>query len=373
MLEEKTRSGNYVSLQSSDDYAAYFRHLDHVFALLVRWYRRLVEGGNTEAEIVKEFLEKFLATVKVLRLKFQYAQDHQLMLDLNDSGFPHWAGMVELESDLALLPGRQKQLPSRRVVQEMMLEKMLRNGQDAQELLSQMAQIQFAEELNPKKLIFTFTPGNLAVIQNGLEKSGVINCLFSWLCYDKESNRPYIYVMAFDFAGTQEELHEGFTQGDFVSTIRRFGDRVPPLAVLATDIDENLPQVFPKILKRIGLGPIICPRFSVPDDHPQLLGWLSQFGELDDFALLLDADVAFSKGEFHQKKGWLSFAKSKVRQIFAISEEDLSGDRRSSKAQRVIMLPHHVLQQISAQDEFINLFGYFTKVTYNREGGIYAV
>jgi hypothetical protein len=344
-----------------------------VFAFLVVWYQKLVEGGNTEAKIVRDFLEKLLTTVRVLRFKFLYAQDKHLMLDLHDSGFPHWLGISELESDLALQLERARHLPSRRVVQEIMLEQMLRKGEDPVGLLSQMAQVQFAEELDPKKLVFTFTPGNIAVVQNGSHTAGLINCLFPWLCYDKETNRPYIYIMAFDYDGTQEELRLEFNEGDFLPAIRRVGDRVPPLAVLATDIDEALPKVFPKILKCIGLGPIICPRFSVQEDkHAQLLSWLSQFGEPNDFALLLEASVVFSKGEFEEKRGWLSFGTSKVRQIFAISEDQLAGDRQASQVQQVIMLPHHVLQQVNSLAEFQD-FADFNKVAYNKQGGIYAV
>ena len=373
MLDTLARSGDHVHLPSGDDYVVYFQHLHRVFAFLDAWYRKLVEGGNTEAKIVGGFLEKFLTTVRILRLRFRYSKDHQLPLDLNDSGFPHWTGIFELESDLSLKVERLKHLPGKRIVQELMLETMLRKGQDATELLSQMAEVQLSEELDESKLIFTFTPGSLAVIQNGSETSGIINCLFSWLCYDKTLNRPCIYVMAFDFKGTQEELRSDYNQGDFLPVIRRLGDRIVPMAVLATDIDAALPRVFPKILKRILIGPIICPKFSVPGDHEDLIGWLNQFGELEDFALLLEAGVIFSRGEFEEKQGWFSLKPSKVRQIFAISEDELSGQNQAGQIQQVIMLPHQVLQQISSLPDFVEKYHLFNKVSYNPQGGIYVV
>lgn len=373
MLDSMARLEEKHHLQDSNDYAAYFQHLNRVFAFLVTWYQKLVEGGNTEAKIVKIFLEKFLATVRVLRFKFLYAQDSKLTLDLHDSGFPHWTDIFELESDLALQSERRKQLPSRRIVQEIMLESMLTRGEIPADLLSQMSQIQLGEELDGSRLIFTFTPGDLTIIQNGSETDGVLNCLFSWLCYNKISNRPCIYVMAFDFKGSQEELLFEFNQGDFIPAIRRVGDRVPPLAVLATDIDQSLLKVFPKILKRIEIGPIICPKFSVPGDQEQLVEWLTKFGEPEDFALLLETGVIFSRGEFQEKQGWLSLSKSKVRQIFAISEDVLASERQATQVQQVVMLPHQVLQQINTSADFEKLFGPFTKVSYNSQGGIYVV
>jgi hypothetical protein len=372
MLESLARSGDYIHLESEDEYSAYFQHLNRVFAFLSAWYQKLVEGGNAEAKIVNGFLEKLLWTVRALRFKHLYSNEHQLALDLNDSGFPHWCGISELEADLALQSQRLERLPSKRIVQEMMLEKMLRKGQDPIEFLPQMAEIQFTDELDGSKLVFPFTPGNLVKVENGSEEKGIINCLFSWLCYDKFSNRPYIYVMAFDFCGTEEELQFDFEQGDFLPAIRRLGDRVVPLAVLATDIDETLPRIFPKILKRIGLGPIICPRFSVKDGHPELVDWLCQFGEPGDFALLLESGVIFSQGQFEESRGWFSSTK-KVRQIFAISEDELTGESQASQTQRVVLLPHHVLQQISTLPEFAEKFGTYSKVTYNQQGGLYVV
>lgn len=373
MLESLARSGDFVRLENSDAYDTYFKHLNRAFAFLVAWYQKLVEGGNTEAKIVRDFLEKFLATIRMLRFKYICAQDHQLALDLNDSGFPHWCGISELEADLSLQDERSAHLPGRRIVQEMMLEEMLRRGQDPVSLLPQMAEVQFAEELDGSKMIFTFTPGDLAIIQNGSEGSGTLNCLFSWLCYDKAFNKPYIYVMAFDFCGTEEELRLDFDHGDFMPAIRRLGDRAVPLAVLATDIDEALPKVFPKILKRICLGPILCPKFSVPGDHDEIIGWLSEFGEPDDFALLLETGVILSRGEFEEKRGWFSFNSKKVRQIFAISEDELSAENQASQVKQVIMLPHHVLQQVASLPAFVSQFGSFNKVTYNLQGGLYVV
>lgn len=373
MLESLARSGDFVRLESSDAYDAYFKHLNRAFAFLVAWYQKLVEGGNTEAKIVKGFLEKLLATVRMLRFKYICAQDHQLALDLNDSGFPHWCGISELEADLALQAERSARLPGRRIVQEMMLEEMLRRGQDPVSLLSQMAEVQFAEELDGSKMIFTFTPGDLAIVQNGSEENGTLNCLFSWLCYDKSYNKPYIYVMAFDFCGTEEELRLDFDQGEFMPAIRRLGDRAVPLAVLATDIDEALPRVFPKILKRICLGPIFCPKFSVQGDHDELVSWLLEFGEPDDFALTLETGAILSRGEFEEKRGWFSFNPKKVRQIFAISDDELSAENQATQVKQVIILPHHVLQQVTSLPEFTSQFGSFNKVAYNLQGGLYVV
>lgn len=377
MTEKKVEQGDMVLLASDGDYEAYFNHLNRVFFFLNRWYLKLVEGGNTEAKIVAGFLTKLLATVRVLRFKHMYSAaspEQKLILDLDDSGFPHWMGINELEADVALQEERSKNLPSRRVMNERLLEQMLGKGKDPVALLPEMAQVQFAEELDGSKIIFDFTAGELQVVQNGFEKKeGTIRCLFSWLCYDKTVNRPFIHVMAFDYEGTEEELGTEFEQGPFLPTIRRFGDRQVALMLLATDIDEALPKVFPKIIKRVELGPIFCPRFAWQGDDETLTRWLSEFGQPDDFALKLVSSVIFSKGVYEEKHSWLFGGSAKVRQIFALKEDELTGETEASEVHRIILLPHHVLQQVNALPEFVAEFGMFGKITYTKEGEIHHV
>ncbi len=372
MIEDLARRGDYVHLGDEDEYSAYFQHLNRVFAYLAAWYQKLVTGGNTEAQVIRNFLDKILSTVRLLHIKYRYRTDHQLVLDLNDSGLPHWTSINELESDLALRGERQKDLPSRRIVQELMLEEMLLRGQDPVALLPKMAEVQLNEDLDEGKLIFTFTPGNAAIVENG-SPGGVLNCIFSWLCYDKMRNRPYVYIMAFDFDGSAEELRSEINEGDFVETIRRLGDREAPLAVLASDIDEAMLRVFPKIIKRIQLGPIICPKFSVPGDQESLVGWLNEFGDPGDFALLLESAVIVSNGEFSPRRGWFSLGAKRVRQVFAVSEDVLASEHQANEVRQILMLPHRVLQQIGSDPAFIELFERHTKVTYDPQGGLYVV
>ena len=375
-IDPNARSRDFVRLASSDEYSAYFWQLNRVFAFASIWYQKLVEGGNTEAEIVEGFLQKMLYTTKMLRLKHLYSPDHPLALDLNDSGFPHYSSIMELSGDLALQPERASHLPSRRVVQEMMLEEMLRRGRDPVELSPQMSDIQFNEELDGGRLILPFTPGDLTVVKNGHEDSKLTTCLFSWLCYDPRSNMPFVHIMAFDFDGTVDQLRQEYKEGDFLKIIRRYGDRVPPLVVLASSIDQNLPKVFPKILKRIQIGSIICPAYVAADDDDDLTAWLAKYGERDDFALFLEAQAIFSQGQFEAKpSGWFSLGREKqIHQIFAISHFDaLASERQANEVRQLLMLPHEVLQQITTEPMFRDLYGHREKIAYTREGGVYVI
>ncbi len=372
-IEDLARSRDYCCL-APDEYAAYFHHLNRVFAFLRTWYRKLVEDGNKEAEIVEGFLGRLLQTVCLLRLKHLYNPAIQLTLDLNHSGFPHSVGVAELEADLTLKDERLRHLPNRRVLQELMLESMLSRQIDPTELLPQMAERQLAEMIDREKIVRPFTPGDVVIVN---DNGKVKNCLFSWFCYDRMENIPYVYIMAFDYHGSTEKLREELAGGEFVEVIRKNGDRgTVPLIVTATSIDEELPTVFPKILKRVKVGPLVCPLYTAEDSSDPFVKWLRQYGEPADFVLFLEAEVLYSKGqEPQEERGWFSFAeRKKARQIFALPAMDsVSGDRHVSQVQLVMMLPHHVLQQIASDPDFAEVSRGQQKVAYDLEGGIYVV
>jgi hypothetical protein len=346
---------------------SYFQHLNRVFAFLIAWYKKLIEGGNTEARIVEIFLEKFLFTIGLLQFKHLGKKDDSMPLSLDKSGFPHWSNIFQIATDLTLKEERLGTLPSRRIVMEMMLDEML-SGNSPTGTLPQMANIHFWEELDEERIISGFTPGKVVRVENETGEAGVINCLFPWLCYDRTQNVPCIYVMAFDFKGNEECLRRDVA-GDFLPTINRFGDRITPLAVMAADIDNALPRVFPKIIKRVLLGPIISVKFSTTGDHDDIVSWLAEFGSPDDFALLIETSVLFSQGECDRRGGWLSFGSKRVRQIFAI----MDCENQASQVKGVILLPHEVFQQIESKPEFEQKYGSSSKLTYGRQGGIYVV
>ncbi len=371
-LDELRGVSDCCRLTSSEDYAKYFAHLNRVFAFLRTWYQKLATGGDVEAKIVAGYLDRLLYTVGVLRWKHLFNQSDHLVLDLNDSGLPHYLGVAELESDFDLKEERLVDLPSRRVYEEMALEELLVRGRDPVELLPQMAKRQFLESLHENSMLLPFSPGEIAVVG---EARGKLGCLISWACYDRTLNVPFVYIMAFDYHGTHLELKNDY--GEIFEVVRKYGNRgTTSLAVLGTSIDDEHPHVFPKIIKRVQIGPIICPRFCSGDNQSPIGKWLSEFGKVDDFVLKLDAEMIYSKGESKEPWSWLDLINGRklVKQIFAISPSmEISTGRYSSQVQSVIILPHHLLQQIGHHDEFRESYKTYQHVTYTSEGGIYAV
>ncbi len=74
----------------------------------------------------------------------------------------------------------------------------------------------------------------------------------SWSFYDVSHNRPFICFMYFDYDGRdpikdKEEIYQA---------LKTVADREMNLDTMAIRIDRKLPELLPKHIKRIDLGPL---------------------------------------------------------------------------------------------------------------------
>ena len=374
LLDEMRKTGDFVELESSDEYARYFNHLTRVFRFLIQWYQNLINGGATEERRVTGFLARMLFTVNMLRLKHFYSPTHQLHLDLNDSGFPHTLTIMDLETDLRAKNERLQTLSPRNMLIELMLTEMLEKKQEPTDLLRQMAETEYFSSLDENRLVLAFTPGELELKATQPDHR---KYMYSWACYDFESSMLYVHVFAFDQDIRDEPLEKrGAAFNRFLEVIKGEGSRVPTVGVLASSIDEALDAIHPKILKRVRIGPIICPRYSQEADPEPMLGFLKRAGTESDFALKMSSEFIISDRQVEQPRRILGLGRAKrVREHFVIpdSQDDLRcHDRHASEIHDYMILPHHVLQEVVNDPDFAP-YQSMQLITYTKEGEVYAV
>jgi hypothetical protein len=375
LLAGMKERGDFVELESSDDYARYFNHLTRVFQILISWYKNLIDGGATEERLVTGFLKRMLFNVDMLRLKHYHNPHNQPHLDLNASGFPHILTIMELEADLRIKPERLPTLSPRNTLIELMLNEMFEKRQEPIELLRQMAETEYYTLLDENKLLLAFTPGVLELRED--RRPGYRKYQYSWACYDPHSNMIHMHLFAFDHDKTEEPLQSrGPAFNRFLQVIKTEGSRAPTVGVLASSIDEALISVHPKVLKRVRIGPITCPRFSRESNPESMLGFLKQYGEEDDFAVRLASEIIISERQVERSRGLLSFGRAKrVREHFAIPDPDADLQCFTQQASQVydhLFLPHAVLQEVVGDPNFAP-YEAMQKVVYTRKGELHAV
>lgn len=353
--------------ETHDEYALYFNHLCEVFSTLLTCYPT-GKDISYETESVRSYLIKMLYSIQTLRKKHTYNPAHSLKVDLTDSGFPQYMEFSYFGSDLRSRQQRLTELPPASMLKQGMLEHMFRYHQDPEELLWQMSEREYYEMLDPQKLFLPFTPG-------GFELRGECDYfrsyIFSWACYDFESNRPYIHLMTFDQDGSAEPLHhKGAEYRKFMEVIHAEGSRVPEVGILAIAIDSAIESVHPKVLKRICIGPLHSPLCCTGED--ELCHVLADHGQPgQDFILCMKDEIAFSEGQAKLEAGY--FSPRRVREIFHIPETDLDCyEAKASVIHRYMLLPHKVLQHVESP-EFFSKYANYRKLTFDTEGQVHGV
>ncbi|MDO8669256.1 MAG: hypothetical protein Q7K65_03100 [Candidatus Buchananbacteria bacterium] len=341
-----------TELDRRSEYNIYFSEMIKLFELLMKCYQLQADGGNLEAKIVKVFLDKLLCTMEALKMKYYFNTDHFLKIDLIDSGFPNHLEIESLGVDLEIKADKLGQLPTESVLRRVILDRMLTKSEEPVEELLLMSNRSYLEMLDSDSLFFIFTPGEITLMST---KPEYRSYTFSWAYWDFSTNCPYINIMTFHQDIKQEPLEEkGLSFYEFMAVIRSEGSRACDVGILAMIIDEQIESIHPKIIKRIGLGPLYS-RFLTNSDNvaeieycnPVLAQAIIDCGlKDDDFVCLIEDNIVFSdRQKIHSSM--LTFRK-KVREIFFIPEDDPKCyEKRASVVHRYALMPHALFQYLS--------------------------
>ncbi|XOF33430.1 MAG: hypothetical protein ACL93V_15740 [Candidatus Electrothrix sp. YB6] len=287
-----------VALEQREEHVKYmtktltaFKAVEQLYALK----KEREQEAVTEHDIVLTFLRKLSYTFDLLRIKYLFNSSDSLKIDKSDSGFVNFYEIAQLETDL-LRQNEQAPEDKGQELKEQILSSLLEKRKEPEELLARMADNVYRRGLIRENLFLFFNEGQLIPLQTGDRKKR--RYLYYWACYDKLSNRPYIYLLDFkqdrDEPPLRQKKQEAFDR--FMEVIRSEGARAPAVGIVAMAIDQRLESVHPKMLKRICIGPIYSQSFSVnlPEETEQLF---AAGDEGRKFVFHLTEQFVFSAGQ----------------------------------------------------------------------------
>jgi hypothetical protein len=315
-----------------------------------------VSDANHEAGVVGRFLRKLLRSTEALKMKYMFNPNHVLKLDLTDSGFPNQIEIGGLSVDLSNRDSSIADLPSKPILKRTILDIMMKDHVDPVDDLHRMGLRTYYEMLNEDNFFFPFTPGEIVLEK---EKEKYRSYIYSWACWDFSTNRPYIHVMTLHQDIDCDPLENGGVAfDDFIKVIKDEGSRAPDVGILAMVIDDALDTIHPKAIKRICIGPLYS-RFLMKTKSVEGIDYCNEALaqamidcnlDDDDFVLLMEDDIVFSKGSKKTKGGLLSLG-SKVREVFCILETDPTCyKKRASMVHKVAFMPHVLCQYLNDED-----------------------
>lgn len=380
-LPAEKRASGIMEMHDTSQYGAYMRLLARVFEQLGSYYGQTSREDQTDSSEERSmalYAQKFLATLHALDLKYRFSPAERGRPSIASSGFPYFYDIMKLDADLSTRAERLPKFPELKSLKSLLLDSLMvprpdPNDPDARSaheerrkgLVWQIAERAYLDSLDLRTQFFFFTPGLLMPITPGAwagEEKGRRAYLFSWGCFDIESNRPCVYFMLFTQLESARPLHEPGNPEyvRFLETVQHLGGRAPKeLKVVAVRFDETFGTLFPKVLKRITIGPLVSPmlykqlgEYELPKGSAKLAqAFEDARASDDDFLLHLSTEFVLSRGEVAPEPKFSALftgEKEKARQVFHVPKTDRKLlERGASSVQHYALMPHRLRQHLT--------------------------
>ncbi len=311
-------------LDSKAHYTFYHKMIDFVFKELIVAVQREKICNDEEVAMFKQYCDLLLYSIEAMRIKYMYDEEDNMKVDLTESGFPNYLEFRYLFNDLELRDEYLGRLTPIATLKEEFLDTLMRKKQNVKKSrLFQAASIVYYASVNKKYIFNRFVQGKIV----SAPKDSGADLLTSWSFYDVIKNRPFICFMYFNYNGNRINDYKS----EIYEVLKNVADRDMNLDTMAYAIDKKLPKVFPKIIKRVDLGPVHN-MFTKDENvltHTVLEAISKKTIPLESYAVSLKVTEVASKSEF--KEG--SFFNKQIFQNW--------GDVFQ---QKYVLAPHRVIQ-----------------------------
>jgi hypothetical protein len=329
---------NCVPVSGAPRVRVYFAQLRRALACLEGGLAHATPQGEAERRAIRGFLARLARTLDLLALRhFFPVAGAELRIDTTDSGFVHWSALLELAADLERKDAALAELPTQDELKRSMLEQIVRYGLPPTEPRAALMRRVYLEALAPEAVFAPFLPGAFAPVSAADSRGW----LWSFASYDRALNRPFFHLVYSEWDGEppapgSPELAELGAAAD-----RAAAGRASLLAV-AKRLDELVPRLRPRIVKRLVLGPFWAPAFT--GSEGPLGALLVELEARWPFALQVESEILISERETRVGAGWLS--KGALRQVFWLPDAPERAARGVSQLERFLILPHWLAQRV---------------------------
>ena len=313
-------------LDSKEQYVFYHKMIDFTLKELIVAVQEKQLLNHQEVLLFKQYCDLLLYSIEAMRVKYMYDDEENMKVDVTDSSFPNYLEFRYLFNDLALREEYLGKLTDVDTLKDEFLDTLLRKKEPiSKRKLFQAASIVYYASAKKEYIFNRFVQGKILRAPKGSSTEYLV----SWSFYDVSHNRPFICYMYFDYDG-QDPIKE---RDEIYSVLKSVADREMSLDAMAYGIDKQLPDVFPKLIKRVDLGPIhnVFAKDENKVTHAILEGIGNKEIPLESYAISFKIDELKSGSEF--KEGGF-FSKQTFQRWDAVYR------------QRYVFAPHRIIQML---------------------------
>ncbi len=282
-------------LDSKEHYVFYHKMIDFAFKELIVAVQQHGLCNDQEVRLFKQYCDLLLYSIEAMRIKYMYDEEDHMKIDLTYSGFPNYLEFRYLFNDLELRDDYLNKLTPIQDLKEEFLDTLMRKKKPVKRSkLFQAASIVYYSSVKKEYIFNRFVQGK---IMDAVDDSHG-KLLTSWSFYDVALNRPFICFMYFNYEGNEIDDYKA----DIYEVLKATADRKMSLDTMAYAIDRKLPKVFPKLIRRVDLGPIhnVFAKDENRVTHSILEGIGKKEIPLESYAISLEIDEVASRSEFKE-------------------------------------------------------------------------
>lgn len=318
-----------AELNSKEQYIFYHKMLDFVLKELIVRVQQEQLCNHQELLIFKQYSDLLLYSIEAMRIKYMYDDEDNMKVDLTDSGFPNYLEFRYLFNDLELRNQYLDKLTDTQTLKNEFLDTLLKRKQPIKrDRLFQASSIVYYKSVNQQYIFNKFVQGKIV----DAPKNSNGEHLTSWSFYDVSTNRPYICYMYFNYEGKRimdqkEKIYQ---------VLKESADRELSLDTMAYHIDRKLPEIEPKHIKRIDLGPFhnVFAKDENEITHAILSGIAQKDIPLESYAFSMKIDEVFSGDTFREGN---FFSKQTLQRWSEVIK------------QKYVFAPHRIIQLLHNQ------------------------
>lgn len=280
-------------LNSKEQYVFYHKMVDFALKELIVSMQQHQLCTYQELIFFNQYSDLLLYSIDAMRIKYMYDEEDNMKIDLTESGFPNYLEFRYLYNDLELRKEYTSKLVDTEILKESFLDTLLSKKQLIKKTdLFKASSIIYYTSVERKYIYNRFVQGKILEAPKGSKTQ----YLTSWSFFDVSHNRPFICFMYFDFDGKNIEKEKE----NIYQVLKESADREMALNTMAYTIDRKLPEIHPKHIKRIDLGPFhnVFTKDENEITHAILRGISKKEIPLESYALSLKIDEVYSGDTF---------------------------------------------------------------------------
>jgi hypothetical protein len=362
VLESQTPGGAVLLSNTGDGrYARYFAEFERALRITASW-ARCWSGGALQGAGHSEYVRGLMACFTLLQSRFTFETNDSLMVDLKNSGYPHsyMLGRLAADRTQALADHLKGGGLDSVSLKQVFLNDLFETGEVNSALLNRIACARYAEVV--AGMDGAFDPRfmcNTPVADPSVPK----RYRLQWSAFDPTLNMPFLCGMVFEYTGL--DLTRALP--GLAHVLRHESKAGTAVSTLAHCIDTGTTDIRPLALSRAILGPVHLPGFADP-----LLGWpqLPGLRVGADPLIEITVDHTIATSSKKPSKLAVTFGVSPAEtMVYSINTADpICHERGAHEVERIIMLPHRLLQSIAARER--NGSSGYTLIPYSKEGDI---